>query len=108
MDKKTSIDELPQLINILKGEMSFVGPRPEMSFIVENYNFFEKRRLIAKPGLTGLWQISPYRNSEINHNLEFDFYYIENQSFILDCVIFDNDCFFCISRNSTLKPYSNL
>ena len=92
--RKTSIDELPQLINILKGEMSFVGPRPEMSFIVENYNFFEKRRLMAKPGLTGLWQISPYRNSEINHNLEFDFYYIENQSFILDCVILIMTAFF--------------
>ena len=85
--RKTSIDELPQIYNVLKGEMSMVGPRPEMPFIVKSYNRIEKRRLVVKPGLTGLWQVSPHRNTEINHNLEYDFYYIENQSFILDLVI---------------------
>ena len=85
--RKTSIDELPQIYNVLKGEMSMVGPRPEMPFIVKRYNRIEKRRLVVKPGLTGLWQVSPHRNTEINHNLEYDFYYIENQSFILDLVI---------------------
>ena len=85
--RKTSIDELPQLLNILKGDMSLVGPRPEMPFIVDDYNVIERKRLLVKPGLTGLWQVSPYRNSKINHNLEYDFYYIENQGFILDFVI---------------------
>ncbi len=85
--RKTSLDELPQIINILKGDMSLVGPRPEMPFIVEKYNSIEKNRLLVKPGLTGLWQVSPHRNAEINHNLEYDFYYIENQNLVLDLVI---------------------
>ena len=85
--RKTSLDELPQLLNIFKGDMSLVGPRPEMPFIVDEYNIMERKRLLVKPGLTGLWQVSPYRNNEINHNLEYDFYYIENQGFILDFVI---------------------
>ena len=94
--RKTSIDELPQLINIIKGEMSMVGPRPEMPFIVDNYNLIEKKRLLVKPGLTGLWQVSPYRDSEINHNLEYDFYYIQNQGFVLDFVILIMTVFFAI------------
>ena len=77
--RKTSLDELPQLLNVFKGEMSMVGPRPEMKFIVDEYSSIEKKRLLIKPGLTGLWQVSPHRNAEINHNLEYDFYYIENQ-----------------------------
>jgi len=94
--RKTSLDELPQLINVFKGDMSLVGPRPEMPFIVNQYNEIEKRRLIVKPGLTGLWQVSPYRNTEINHNLEFDFYYIQNQGFVLDFVIIIMTFFFAI------------
>jgi exopolysaccharide biosynthesis polyprenyl glycosylphosphotransferase len=94
--RKTSIDELPQLINIFKGDMSLVGPRPEMPFIVNEYNLVEKKRLLVMPGLTGLWQVSPYRNSEINHNLEYDFYYIENQGFILDFVILVMTAFFVV------------
>ena len=94
--RKTSIDELPQLLNIFKGDMSLVGPRPEMPFIVDDYNVMERKSLLVKPGLTGLWQVSPYRNSEINHNLEYDFYYIENQSFILDFVILVMTVYFVI------------
>jgi len=94
--RKTSLDELPQLINVLKGEMSLVGPRPEMGFIVDKYNTIEKKRLLIKPGLTGLWQISPYRRSEISHNLEYDFYYIENQGYVLDIVILILTIFFAI------------
>ncbi len=94
--RKISLDELPQLINILKGEMSMVGPRPEMPFIVDEYNNIENRRLIVKPGLTGLWQVSPHRNSEIHHNLEYDFYYIENQGLVLDFVIMIMTIFFTI------------
>jgi len=94
--RKTSVDELPQLLNILKGDMSLVGPRPEMPFIVDDYNVMERKRLLVKPGLTGLWQVSPYRDSEINHNLEYDFYYIENQGFILDFVILVMTIYFVI------------
>ena len=82
-----------------------VGPRPEMPFIVKSYNRIEKRRLVVKPGLTGLWQVSPHRNTEINHNLEYDFYYIENQSFILDLVILFMTAIFAVRGHNTLKRF---
>lgn len=85
--RMTSLDELPQLINILKGEMSLVGPRPEMAFIAQKYNLWQRRRLTVKPGLTGLWQILGRKDIPLSENLEYDFYYINNQSFILDIVI---------------------
>lgn len=85
--RRTSLDELPQLINILKGEMSLVGPRPEMPFVVKKYSQWEKRRLTVKPGLTGLWQILGRKDLPLSQNLEYDFYYINNQSLFLDIVI---------------------
>jgi len=85
--RSTSLDELPQIINILKGEMSIVGPRPEMPFIVKRYSEWEKKRLLVKPGLTGLWQILGRKDLPLSENLEYDFYYINNHSLILDLVI---------------------
>ncbi|GED69126.1 hypothetical protein BRE01_28280 [Brevibacillus reuszeri] len=86
--RKTSMDELPQLINILRGEMSFVGPRPEQKMIVEKvYSYYEKQRWLVKPGITGLWQISPDRNKPIHENLHHDFSYIQNLTFALDVKI---------------------
>lgn len=85
--RRTSLDELPQLINVLRGEMSLVGPRPEMPFIVETYNDLQRQRLNAKPGITGLWQISPDRATAIHENMDYDIYYIRNQSFLLDLAI---------------------
>ncbi len=85
--RRMSIDEMPQLINVLKGEMSLVGPRPEMPFIVDRYDRIACRRLIVKPGITGLWQISPARAFPIHDNLQYDIHYIRNQSFLLDCAI---------------------
>jgi len=82
--RPSSIDELPQLINVLRGDMSVVGPRPEMPFIVETYSPELRQRLAVKPGLTGLWQISPARYQLIHENPQYDFYYIENASFVLD------------------------
>lgn len=85
--RRYSLDELPNFINVLKGQMSVVGPRPEMPFIVETYNAVDRERLRAKPGITGLWQISYARQDSIHQNLDYDLYYIENRSFLLDLVI---------------------
>lgn len=85
--RKTSLDEIPQLINVLRGEMSMVGPRPEMPFIAERYEEWQKRRLEVKPGITGLWQIAGRKNLPLYLNLEYDFYYIRNQSLLLDITI---------------------
>ncbi|MAE29276.1 MAG: sugar transferase [Planctomycetota bacterium] len=85
--RRYSLDELPNFINVLKGEMSLVGPRPEMPFIVDSYNSMQRERLRAKPGITGLWQISYARGEAIHENLDYDLYYIENQSLLLDMVI---------------------
>ncbi len=85
--RRYSLDELPNFINVIKGEMSVVGPRPEMPFIVETYNAVDRERLRAKPGITGLWQISYARTESIHSNLDYDLYYIENRSFLLDLVI---------------------
>lgn len=77
--RKTSLDEIPQLFNILKGEMSFIGPRPELiTIVMQYYTDYERMRFIVKPGITGLWQVSPYRTGYIHENLQFDFSYIEN------------------------------
>jgi exopolysaccharide biosynthesis polyprenyl glycosylphosphotransferase len=85
--RRTSIDEIPQVLNILWGDMSMVGPRPEMPFIVESYDELQKLRLSVKPGLTGVWQISADRANPIHENLDYDLYYLENQSLWLDMAI---------------------
>lgn len=85
--RRLSIDEIPQLINVLRGEMSLVGPRPEMPFIVKSYRSIEYVRLAVRPGITGLWQISPARAFPIHENLQYDFHYIFNQNLVLDCAI---------------------
>lgn len=85
--RKTSLDELPQLFNVLRGDMSMVGPRPEMPFIVERYEEWQRRRLDVKPGITGLWQIVGRKNLPLALNMEYDFFYIKNQSFLLDVLI---------------------
>lgn len=85
--RKTSLDELPQLFNVLKGQMSMVGPRPEMDFIVRDYNAWQRRRLDVKPGITGLWQIMGRKDLPLHENLEYDFYYMRNQSVMLDMAI---------------------
>ncbi len=82
--RKTSIDELPQLWNVFKGEMSLVGPRPEMPFMVDRYEAWQRRRLSAKPGITGLWQILGRKDLPMHENLQYDFYYIRNRSLGLD------------------------
>ena len=86
--RKTSLDELPQIFNVLQGSMSLVGPRPEMEFIVENaYNELYRQRLRVKPGVTGIWQISADRAREIHEDISYDLFYIANRSLLLDLLI---------------------
>jgi lipopolysaccharide/colanic/teichoic acid biosynthesis glycosyltransferase len=85
--RRLSMDEMPQLINVLRGEMSLVGPRPEMPFIVHRFHPAECRRTVTKPGITGLWQISPARAFPIHDNLHYDLHYVRNQNLLLDCAI---------------------
>jgi exopolysaccharide biosynthesis polyprenyl glycosylphosphotransferase len=85
--RRTSLDELPQLLNVLDGSMSLVGPRPEMPFIVEDYKPEHKQRLRIKPGITGLWQLSADRAFLIHENIEYDLYYMRNRNFFMDVAI---------------------
>jgi lipopolysaccharide/colanic/teichoic acid biosynthesis glycosyltransferase len=85
--RKTSIDELPQLINVLKGEMSLVGPRPPLLREVKEYTVYDKQRLMVTPGCTGLWQVSGRSNLSFKQMVELDLYYIINRNFIFDVKI---------------------
>ncbi len=86
--RKTSIDEIPSLINILKGEMSFIGPRPLLKEYLNLYSNQERKRHLLKPGITGLAQIKGRNNISWKKKFEYDILYIENISFILDLKIF--------------------
>lgn len=94
--RRMSLDELPQLFNVLTGTMSLVGPRPEMPFIVEHYNSRQRLRLRAKPGITGLWQLSADRAFPIHENLEYDLYYIRNRTFSMDVAILIHTLIFAL------------
>ncbi len=85
--RRCSLDELPQILNVLDGSMSLVGPRPEMPFIVEQYKPEHRQRLRIKPGITGLWQLSADRAFLIHENIEYDLYYIQNRNLFMDVAI---------------------
>lgn len=83
--RKSSLDELPQLLNILKGDMSIVGPRPALPGEVEKYNDYQKQRLYVQPGLTCYWQIQPHRDSlTFDEWMDLDIQYIKERSFLVD------------------------
>ena len=83
--RRCSIDELPQLINILKGDMSIVGPRPALPREVKKYDDYERQRLYVRPGLTCYWQVQPRRNDlSFDEWLELDLKYIRERSFLTD------------------------
>ena len=85
--RRTSLDELAQLINVVIGDMSLVGPRPEMPFIVAQYTAAQRQRLRVKPAITGVWQLSADRAFQIHENIQYDLYYIQHRSFFMDCAI---------------------
>jgi exopolysaccharide biosynthesis polyprenyl glycosylphosphotransferase len=85
--RRCSIDELPQLINVLRGDMSLVGPRPQVEFEVQTYANDVRRRLLVKPGMTGLWQINGRSDLSWDQAVRFDLYYVENWSVMSDLMI---------------------
>ncbi|MHC4397188.1 MAG: sugar transferase [Planctomycetota bacterium] len=85
--RRHRLDELPQLFSVLAGKMSLAGPRPELPDVVKNYTAKELKRLCARPGLTGLWQIKAPRNQPIHKNIRYDFYYLRKASLWLDICI---------------------
>ena len=82
--RKTSIDELPQLFNILKGDMSIVGPRPAIPHEVAEYNSYQRQRLLVKPGLTCIWQVSGRNTIGFDEWIEMDLEYIEKRNLWMD------------------------
>lgn len=84
------LDELPQLINVLKGEMALVGPRPEMEFMGRKHTALQRKRLLVKPGITGLWQLMAPLDMPIHENIKYDLYYLRKKSSFLDCWIILN------------------
>jgi exopolysaccharide biosynthesis polyprenyl glycosylphosphotransferase len=85
--RRTSLDELPQLFNVMRGEMSLVGPRPELPWLVENYEIWQRRRFAVPPGITGWWQINGRSERLMHMHTEDDLYYIQNYSPLLDVQI---------------------
>jgi lipopolysaccharide/colanic/teichoic acid biosynthesis glycosyltransferase len=82
--RRFSLDELPQLWNVVKGEMSLVGPRPELPWLVARYEGWQRKRLAVPPGITGWWQISGRSDRPMHLHVQDDLYYIHNYSIWLD------------------------
>lgn len=85
--RRFSLDELPQLFNVLAGTMSLVGPRPELPSLAEKYEPWQRKRFTVLPGMTGWWQVNSRNAQPMQLHIEYDIYYIENYSFWLDLKI---------------------
>lgn len=85
--RRTSLDELPQLLNVFKGDMSLVGPRPPLRYEVEQYNSYQRRRLTVKPGLTCIWQCSGRSEVGLDEWMRMDMEYIEKRGYFYDWLI---------------------
>ncbi|PYS70899.1 MAG: hypothetical protein DMF69_12070 [Acidobacteria bacterium] len=96
--RRTSLDEVPQLLNVLMGDMSIVGPRPPIPYEVEAYELWHRKRLDMKPGLTGLWQVSGRNRLPFEEMVRLDLFYIENWSLLLDLKIILRTGFVMIGR----------
>ena len=95
--RKTSLDELPQFWNILRNDMSLVGPRPAIPYEVEMYQNWHCERLQAKPGLTGLWQVKARSAVEFDDMVQLDIEYVRERSFLMDAMIFFKTPFVILS-----------
>lgn len=98
--RKTSLDELPQLWNVLKGEMSLVGPRPPLLREVEEYTTYDKQRLLVTPGCTGLWQVTERNNVGFKEMVELDLQYIRQRTILLDIKIMLKTAFVLIGSKT--------
>ena len=85
--RRLSLDGLPQLFNVLKGEMSLVGPRPELPYLVERYELWQRQRFAVPQGMTGWWQVNGRSNKPMHLNTEDDLFYVQNYSILLDIFI---------------------
>ncbi|MBK6963952.1 MAG: sugar transferase [Bacteroidales bacterium] len=104
--RKTSIDELPQLINILKGEMSFIGPRPPVTYFPKKYDEYssiEKQRFQVKPGISGLAQVRCREIHDWDINIPIDVEYVKNYSFIYDLNLFLSSLFFFFKTDNIYR-----
>ena len=105
--RKTGLDELPQLFNILKNDMSFVGPRPLLVEYLKKYSKYEKKRHLVKPGVTGLAQVNPEPSGfkSWNKSIKMDIYYIKNKSFFLDVQILFKTLILVIFKNKQYQDF---
>ena len=109
--RKTGLDELPQLINILQNKMSLIGPRPLLVEYLDKYSDYEKKRHLVKPGITGLAQVSKSDNGKKswNKSIKLDIFYVYNVSFLLDAKIIFRTIKLIIFRKKTyddfIKPF---
>ena len=109
--RKTGLDELPQLINILQNKMSLIGPRPLLIEYLDKYSDYEKKRHLVKPGITGLAQVSKSDNGKKswNKSIKLDIFYVDNVSFLLDTKIIWRTIKLIIFRKKTyddfIKPF---
>ena len=103
--RKTGLDELPQLFNILKNDMSFVGPRPLLIEYLKNYTIYEKKRHLVKPGITGLAQINPDPSGIKSWNkcIKLDIFYVNNISFFLDLEILFKTVVLVLFKKNNIK-----
>lgn len=97
--REFSLDELPQVFNVFKGEMSFIGPRPIVQNEIKKYGSNFKLYKTIKPGISGLWQVSGRNNTTYNQRVDFDIFYIKNKNFMLDVKIFLKTFATIFSRN---------